>query len=112
MDTLKGTNLVVRFLLELCMLAAVGYWGFKSQSSWVMKLMLGIGLPLLIAVVWGLFVAPKAIYPLRGIPHLLLALILLGSGAVALFASEHPTPGWVYTIILMINQVLLVLWKQ
>jgi hypothetical protein len=112
MDALKGINLAVRFLLELCMLAAVGYWGFKSQSGWGMKLMLGIGLPVLIAVVWGLFVAPKAIYPLSGIPHMLLALILLGSGAIALFASGNPAPGWMYTIILIVNQVFLILWKQ
>jgi len=112
MDILKGINLAVRFLLELCMLAAVGYWGFTTQSGWGIKLMLGIGLPLLIAVIWGLFVAPKAIYPLGGIPHLLLALILLGSGAVALFASGNPTLGWVYAIILIANQVLLVLWRQ
>jgi hypothetical protein len=112
MNVLKGINLAVRFLLELCMLAAVGYWGFKTQSGWGMRLMLGVGLPLLIAVIWGLFVAPRAIYPLRGIPHLVLSLILLSSGALALFASGHPTLGWVYTIILIVNQVLLILWKQ
>jgi hypothetical protein len=112
MDVLKGINLAVRFLLELCMLAAVGYWGFKTGSGWPLKLLLGIGLPLLIAVVWGLFVAPKAMYPLSGIPHLLLALLLLGSGAAALFASGNPTLGWLYTIILIVNQVLLLLWKQ
>jgi hypothetical protein len=50
MDVLKGTNLLFRFLLELCMLAAVGYWGFKTQSEWGMKLLLGIGLPSLITV--------------------------------------------------------------
>ena len=112
MVALKGINLAVRFLLELCMLAAVGYWGFQSQSGWGMKLLLGIGLPLLIVVIWGLFVAPKAFYPLRGIPHLVLSLILLGSGALALFASGNPTLGWVYTIILILNQILLMLWKQ
>ena len=112
MVALKGINLAVRFLLELCMLAAVGYWGFKTQSGWGMRLMLGIGLPLLIAGVWGLFVAPKAIYPLSGIPHLVLSLILLGSGALALFASGQPTLGWVYMIALSVNQVLLIVWKQ
>jgi hypothetical protein len=112
MDVPKGINLAVRFLLELCMLAAVGYWGFKTQSGWGMRLMLGIGLPLLIAVVWGLFVAPRAVYPLSGLPHLVLALILLGLGAVALFASGHPTLGWVYAIILIVNQLLMILWKQ
>jgi hypothetical protein len=94
------------------MLAAIGYWGFKANSGWAMKIIFGVGLPVLIAVVWGLFVAPKAMYPLSGVPHLALALTLLGSGAVALFASGNPTLGWVYAIILVINQVLLVLWKQ
>ena len=112
MEILKGINLSVRFLLELCLLAAVGYWGFKTGSGWVMKVLLGIGLPILIAVLWGLFVAPRAMYPLSGVPHLVLALILLGSGAVALFASGKSSLGWVYGIIVIVNQVLLILWKQ
>lgn len=112
MDILKGLNLLVRFLLELCMLAAVGYWGFKTNSTWLMKIMFGIGLPILIAVLWGLFIAPRATYPLKGISYLAVELILLGSGAVALFASGKPTLGWVYTITLIVNKVLLVLWKQ
>jgi hypothetical protein len=112
MDVLKGLNLLGRFLLELCMLAAIGYWGFKSQSAGGMKILLGIGLPVLIAVIWGLFVAPRAMYPLRDISHLVVSLILLGLGSAALFATGNPTLGWVYAIILTINQILLVLWKQ
>jgi hypothetical protein len=64
------------------------------------------------AVLWGLFVAPKAIYPLNGMPRLVLELILLGSGAVALFASGQAGLGWIYTIILVVNEVLLYVWKQ
>jgi Protein of unknown function (DUF2568) len=112
MDVLKGLNLLVRFLLELCLLAAVGYWGFKTQSGWAMKIIFGIGLPILIAVLWGLFIAPRATHPLTGISYLAVELILLGSGTLALFASGKTTLGWVYTIILIVNKVLLVLWKQ
>lgn len=112
MDALKMLNLLVRFLLELCLLAAVGYWGFKTHSGWAMKIILGIGLPILIAVLWGLFIAPRATYPLRGTSYLLVELMLLGSGAIALFASGKPTLGWVYTIIVIMNKFLLVLWKQ
>ena len=112
LDVLKMLNLLVRFLLELCMLAMVGYWRFKTQSGWTMKILLGIGLPVLIAVLWGLFLAPRAAYPLRDASYLTLELILFASGAVALFASGKPTLGWAYTIILMINKILLVLWKQ
>lgn len=112
MDVLKALNLLVRFLLELCMLAAVGYWGFKAGSGWAMKIILGIGLPILIAVLWGLFIAPKAIYPLSGISYLALELILLGSGAVALFASGRSDLGWIYIIILVVNKILMPVWKQ
>lgn len=112
MDILKGLNLGVRFLLELCMLAAIVYWGFKTQSGWVMKILLGIGLPVLIAVIWGLFVAPHAVYPLGTLPHLVLELVLLGSGAVALFASGKPGLGWIYTITLVVSEILMIVWKQ
>ena len=84
MPVLKALNLLVRFLLELCMLGAVGYWGFRTGSSWAMKIILGIGLPLLIAVIWGMFVSPKATYPSNGLTRLSVELILFGSGALAL----------------------------
>ena len=112
MDILKALNLLIRFLLELCMLIVVGYWGFKTHSGWVMKIIFGIGLPILIAVIWGLFIAPRATYPLSGISYLAVELILLGSGAVALFASGNPGLGWIYAVILVINKVLIVVWKQ
>ncbi len=112
MDLLKSLNLAVRFLLELCMLAAVGYWGFSAHSGWALKIIFGIGLPILLIVIWGLLLAPKAVYPLHGIPHILLSLILLGSGAAALFAAGRAGLGWVYAIVLVVNQILLVVWKQ
>ncbi|HEX2993928.1 MAG TPA: YrdB family protein [Anaerolineales bacterium] len=108
---MKTLNLGVRFLLELCMLAAVGYWGFATQTG-LMKVVLGIGLPVLLIVIWSLFVAPRAVYPLHGMSHTLLSLILLGSGAVALFAAGRASLGWAYAIVLVVNQILLVVWKQ
>jgi len=60
----KSTNLAVRFLLELFALGSLGYWGFVSGGNTVAKIALGLGAPLLAAVVWGLFVAPKAAIPL------------------------------------------------
>lgn len=112
MDILKGLNLLLRFLLELCMYASVGYWGFKTHSGWVLKLLFGIGLPILMAVLWGIFLAPKATQPLRGISREVLEWVLLGSGALALFASGKANLAWIYLAVLFINKVLLVVWKQ
>ena len=112
MNALKGINLLVRFLLELCMLAAVGYWGFKTHSSWAMKLLLGIGLPVLIAVIWGIFMAPRSEHCLSGIPFTIMDVILLWSGAAALYASGQKTLAWVYAAVLVISEVLRLVWKQ
>ncbi len=112
MNVLKVLNLAVRFLLELCMLAAVVYWGFKTQTAWLMKILLGIGLPVLIAVLWGMFIAPRATRPLSGAPRLTLELLPFAAGAAALFASGKPALGWVYVIVLIVNEVLLFVWKQ
>lgn len=107
MNTFKLLNLALRFLLELCMLAAVGYWGFKTQSGWVLKILFGIGLPLLIAILWGTFLSPKAIHPLHGASFLTLELVLFSSGALALFAVGESTLGWIYTIAVIVNKTYL-----
>jgi hypothetical protein len=112
MDALKMSNLALRFLLEICMLAAVAFWGFKTQSNWVLKILLGIGLPVLIATLWGMFLAPKATRPLSGASFLTLELILFSTGALALFASGKPTLGWVYAVAVIVNKILLNVWKS
>lgn len=112
MDILKMLNLAVRFLLELCMLAAIAFWGFKTQSSGFMKILFGIGLPLLVAVLWGMFLAPKATQPLRGASFLTLELILFALGFFALFAAGKPTLAWIYIIVLIVNKTLILIWKQ
>ncbi|MEA4906164.1 MAG: YrdB family protein [Chloroflexi bacterium] len=112
MEALKMLNVSVRFVLELCLLAAIGYWGFKTQTAWPAKILLGIGLPVFVAVIWGACVSPKAVYTLPGSIHLILEMGLLALGAVALFASGKPVLGGAYTIILIVNKILLVVWKQ
>jgi hypothetical protein len=51
--------LLIRFVAELSMLAALGLWGVKTGKSVVMKAVLAVGAPTLAALLWGLFVAPR-----------------------------------------------------
>ena len=71
-------NLALRFLLELCALGALGYWGFKIGRGLIVKVGLGIGAPLLAALVWGTLGAPDAPVLLPGLLHLLLELVSSG----------------------------------
>ncbi len=112
MSALKGINLAVRFLLELCMLASVSYWGFKTHSGWGMKILFGVGLPILIAMIWGIFMAPRSARRLSGIPFTVMDIILLGSGAVALYASGQINLAWIYAAVLIVSEILRLVWKQ
>ena len=51
---MKALALTVRFACELAALAAVGWWG------WTVRPVLGVALPVVVAVVWGAWIAPKA----------------------------------------------------
>jgi hypothetical protein len=54
LELIKGANLALRFLLELCALGALGYWGFKTGNGTLAKRGFGVGAPLVAAVVWGI----------------------------------------------------------
>jgi len=102
----------VRFLLELGILAAVGYWGFKTGSGWFLKFLLGLGAPLLIAVLWGTFAAPKAPYHLTGFSLLALEALLFGSAVAALYATGNFSLAWGFAAVVILNRVLILVWKQ
>ena len=74
---MRGANLVLRFLLELSALAATAYWGFSTASG-VTQWVLGLGAPALVAVVWGLFVSPKAKIELPHPAQFAIELLVLG----------------------------------
>jgi hypothetical protein len=112
MTVLKGANLALAFLLELCLLAALGYWGFRVGSGPIARAALGIGAPLLMAVVWGVFMAPKASIQLAGPIHLVLGLVLFGMGVAALFAAGQPNLALIFALAVVLNQILTVIWHQ
>ena len=110
--TLKVINAGLAFFLELGMLAAFGYWGFYGDKSGLAKWLLGIGLTLLTAVVWGMFLAPRAVYRLNSISGNLLSLILFFLAAAALFYTHHPVLAIVFALTALVNRILILLWRQ
>lgn len=50
-------NLIFRFILELCALTAIGIWGWK-QSDGLFRFVLAIGIPTILAAIWGVFAVP------------------------------------------------------
>ena len=112
MELIKGANLLVRFLLELCALGALGYWGFKTGSATITKIGLGIGAPLVAAVVWGAFVSPQAPVQLPGLLVLVFQVLVFGLAAAALVATGQQTLALVFVMIVVINAILMYVWGQ
>jgi hypothetical protein len=112
LELIKGANLAQRFLLELCALGALGYWGFKTGNAIITKIVLGVGAPLVAAVVWGVFVSPQAPVQLPGLLVLVLQVLVFGSAAAALVATGHRTLALVFAVIVVINAVLMYVWGQ
>ena len=50
-------NLAVRFLLEMSGLISVGIWGWKQGEGWL-RFVLAIGIPTVLAAIWGTFAVP------------------------------------------------------
>lgn len=107
-----GINLALRFLLEVAALIAVGYWGFQTGKGPFFKFLLGLGAPIMIAVVWGMYGSPAAPYPVQGILRLLLEFLIFGLAALTLYFAGHPTLAVLFGVLVIINRILMHVWNQ
>jgi Protein of unknown function (DUF2568) len=106
---MRGANLVVRFLLELSALAATAYWGFATASG-VTQWVLGLGAPALVAIVWGLFVSPKAKVELPHPAQFAIELLVFAAAALALVAADESVLGIVLGGLELVSGTLNYSW--
>jgi len=112
MKILKAINLAFSFFLELAMLASFCYWGFLSQNNVWLKWGLGLGMPLIIAILWGFTLAPKANRRLKLREGIILSFGLFCLAALALYLSDYPMLAIFMITISLINRLLVLLWQQ
>ena len=109
---LKAINLALAFFLELAMLTAYAYWGFHTRTTTMLKITLGIGIPLIVAVIWGFFMAPNSPRRLQGAAYLALKVVLFGLAIAALMAVGNRALGIVFAAVFVINTILLYIWQS
>ena len=105
-------NLMLRFLLELCVLAVAGYWGWTVSKDFT-RFLLVIGMPLLLAILWGTFAVPddpsrsgRAPIPVPGVLRLTLELANFAFAAWALYSIGHPILGLILAILVILHYIL------
>jgi hypothetical protein len=104
---LTAANLALRFVLELVALAALAYWGFHTGRTAIADVVLGLGAPLVAAVVWGAFAAPKSSRRLRGGALLAVQSAVFAAAAIALAAAGQPVLAIAFALVVVVNSVLL-----
>ena len=111
-SVVKAVNGAARFLLELCALAALGYWGFYAGSGAAERIALAIGMPVVAAVAWGVFGAPGSARQLHRPWRLGLELVIFGGAAAGLFAAGQHALALAFVAVVLVNGILLFLLGQ
>lgn len=94
------------------MLTALGYWGFQLGPGWAVRVLAGLGAPLLAAVVWGTWVAPKAANQMADPARFAVELMLFTLGAGALSLAGRPGWGAALLVAFLVNRLLLFLAER
>ncbi len=102
-------NLTIRFLLELSALLAMGVWGWQ-QSEGRLRLVLAVGIPLIAAILWGIFAVPHdpsrsgtAPIAIPGILRLMLELAVFVLATWALYDVGVTKLSWILGIAIIIH---------
>lgn len=109
---LNNVNLAVRFILEIVALVAIGIWGWNQGDGW-MSFVLGLGMPILVGAIWGIFAVPNdssrsglAPIAVPGIVRLLIELAIFTFASWALYDSGFVGLGIVFGILVTIHYII------
>jgi len=105
-EAARVANLGLRFLLELSALA-LAVWGF-SDGEGVWAWALGLGAPLLAAVLWARFVSPRAAGQVAEPVRLAVEVLIFAAAVAALVALEHPVLALALALVWAANKSALV----
>jgi hypothetical protein len=100
---MRVLNLIVRFACEVAALVAFVWWGWPF-IGWVVAVV--------VAVMWGLVVAPKAIHRLPDPPRLLVELVIFASAIVAFYEAGSETLAGVFGVLAVGSAVLVRVWPE
>jgi len=92
------------FLMELAMLAGIGYWGFQQGKSTFTKYGFTILLVGVAIVIWGIWMAPTSKYRLEMHYRIFAESLLFLITAFMIYKSDLPMLACVFTVCVLIRE--------
>ena len=102
---LKRFNLALRGIMELGIVIAFGFWGIHTGRTAFMKIILGIGTPVIIFGFWSLIDFRNA-GSMSEYLRLVQELVLSGLGAVALYFTGEIILAWILALVSVTHHIL------
>jgi hypothetical protein len=102
-----AANDLLRFALELAGVAALAVWGWVVGGSGLFRYILAIGAPLVLIVVWALFIAPNSDSPLAPTLRALAGSGLLLVAALLLWLVGFRVAAVVFAVLIVVNTILM-----
>ncbi|WP_327068093.1 YrdB family protein [Kitasatospora sp. NBC_01302] len=102
----RAANETLAFLIELLALGSLAWWGCRTGPNLAVHLLLAMGAPLLAAVLWGRYAAPRAAVklPLPGV--LAVKALVFACGAAALAVVAGRPWGLAFALLALANTAL------
>ncbi|WIM99453.1 YrdB family protein [Actinoplanes oblitus] len=104
---MRAVILTLRFVLELCALAALAYGGWRLPAPIAVRILAAVLLPLIAALIWGRWVAPRGSHLLPDPVRLIPEWAVFGGATVALILTGHPVLGGVFAVSAAVDRWLL-----
>ena len=105
-------NDVLRFVLELWVLVAYGYWGL-NQNLGILNYVLMIAVPVVVAIIWGIFAVPNdpsrsgsAPVPVPGAVRLLLEFVIFGLAFWMMYVTGLVPLSVIFGALVVIHYIL------
>src|SRR4051812_27857668 len=109
---LFAANELLAFLVEIVALVILADWGWHHGEPSRTRLLQAIGAPLLAAVVWGLFAAPRARFAVPLAAQLTVKALVFGAAVWALLDLRLPTPAMLLALVVTVNPVAGTVWRR
>jgi len=109
---MKLFNMVVTFLLEIAMLAAYGYGGYELTSNAVLRWVFAIAFPVIVGVLWGAFLSPRARVASPYSVKVAGRFLLMIGGAVILWSAHLTVLAAIYTAAFAVSAALTIVTHE
>ena len=106
MDVIKDFNYLILFLVELAMLYNFAAWGFTLQAPTIVRYLAGLGTPVWVITLWGMFFSPDPAFVLAQPWNAMGEYALFSLSAIVIAIAGHVRWAIAFFVVAVISETI------